>query len=107
MRVGRYLVLFLLLFFGGACKTRPGDQAPVPVPTSLRVENRNFLDHTIYVLRGSERIRLGVATGSSTTTFRIPANLVFGGTSLRFMADPIGARGQPVSDEIMAHAGDT
>ncbi len=107
MRLGRHLVLFLLLLIGASCKSgRPGEQAPMPPTTRLRVENRNFLDHTIYVLRGSERIRLGVATGSSTSTFKIPANLVFGGTSLRFMADPIGARGQPVSDEIMAHPGD-
>lgn len=78
---------------------------PVP-PTRLRVENQAFLDMTIYVFRSSQRIRLGVASGNSTTRMTIPRNLVFGATPLRFQADPIGASRTPVTQEITVSPGD-
>ncbi|HEY0972477.1 MAG TPA: hypothetical protein VGE02_16020 [Gemmatimonadales bacterium] len=82
------------------------DAAPEKEPTTVMVENRSFLDHNIYVMRGSQRIRLGTVTGNRSQRFTIPANLVFGVSSLRFMADPIGANRQPVSDEIGVSEGD-
>ena len=78
---------------------------PIP-PTTLRVENQAFLDMTIYVYRSTQRIRLGTATGNSVTRLRIPANLIFGATSLRFQADPIGGNRTPVSEEITVSPGD-
>lgn len=88
-------------------KQEPGTTAEAEQePTTVRVENRSFLDHNVYVLRGSQRIRLGTVTGNRTETFTIPSNLVFGLTALRFMADPIGARRQPVSEEIGVTSGD-
>lgn len=83
------------------------DSAAEPVPpTHLRVNNQAFLDMTIYVYRSSQRVRVGVATGSSTTRMTIPSNLIFGSTPLRFQADPIGANRQPVSQEITVSPGD-
>ncbi|MEO7712213.1 MAG: hypothetical protein ABIV10_04785 [Gemmatimonadaceae bacterium] len=78
---------------------------PIP-PTTLRVENQAFLDMTIYVYRSTQRIRLGTATGNSVTRLRIPANLIFGATSLRFQADPIGSTRTSISTEISVAAGD-
>jgi hypothetical protein len=75
-------------------------------PTYIRVENRAFLDMNIYVYRSSQRIRLGQATGNSTTRFRIPNNLLFGATGLRFQADPIGGNRTPISQEISVSPGD-
>ena len=75
-------------------------------PTYLRVENRAFLDMTIFVYRSSQRIRLGSATGNSTTRLRIPNDLIFGSTPLRFQADPIGGKRQSVSQEISVSPGD-
>ena len=102
------LVVLLLATSAAAfgCHSKSSDQPDIQPITRLKVENRNYLDHTIYVLRGSERIRLGMATGSSTTTFRIPPNIIFGGTQLRFIADPVGARGAPVSEAITVQPGD-
>lgn len=83
------------------------DQAAEPVaPTRVRVENQAFLDMTIYVYRGSQRIRLGMANGNSTTRLTIPSSVIFGTTQLRFQADPIGGNRQPVSQEISVSAGD-
>ena len=83
------------------------DQAAEPVPpTRLKVENQAFLDMTIYVYRSSQRIRLGIANGNSTTRFVIPSNLIFGSTPLRFQAAPIGGNRQPISQEITVSPGD-
>jgi len=83
-------------------ETTPSEQAR----TTVRVENRSFLDHNIFVLRGGQRVRLGMVTGNSTQTFTIPANLVFGVTALSFLVDPVGGSRQPVSNELPVSSGD-
>ena len=84
---------------------RPQTNATRP-RTTVRVENRNFLDMNIFVLRNSQRIRLGTVTGSSTQRFTIPANLIFGVSTLQFLADPVGGSRTPVSNEIRVTEGD-
>ena len=104
----------VLLVVGGAplllagCRRPAESEAPMPnAPTMLTVDNRNFADMVIYVVRSSgERQRLGTATGVSTTHFTIPSRLIFGGTALRFLADPVGGRGTPISEEITVQPGD-
>ena len=49
---------------------------------------------------------VGGTNNLQNTTFTIPANLIFGATPLRFLADPIGSNRTPVSDEITVQAGD-
>lgn len=72
----------------------------------VRVENRSMLDMTIYVVRSSERRRLGLVNALSTQVLRIPSVLVEGAGILRFQADPIGGNRTPVSQEIMVSDGD-
>ena len=81
------------------------EAAPSEV-ASVRVQNPAFLDMTIYVLRGAERVRIGQATSNATTTLRIPASLLTGPTPLRFVADPIGSNRAPVSSEILVSPGE-
>lgn len=38
----------------------------------LTVQNRNFADATVHVLRGGERLRMGIVTGTMQREFRIP-----------------------------------
>ena len=83
-----------------------GANASKEEPAIVVVDNRALLDHTIYVLRGSQRIRLGVATGLRKTTLTIPPGVVLGSTTLRFLADPIGGARNPVSEEINITPGD-
>ena len=108
MRTRRNFVVAMLGLALVACGgSKQQRSAPVPQPrTSVRVENQGFADMTVYAIRSGQRVRLGIATGSNTTTFTIPANLIFGATPLRFLADPIGGRGTPVSDEITVQPGD-
>jgi hypothetical protein len=88
-----------------ACASANARRSP-DEPTFLSVDNRAVLDMTIYVLRSSERIRLGTANGLSTTRLKIPSYILFGATTLRFMADPIGATRAPISDDITVLPGD-
>ena len=108
MRTRRNFVVAMLGLALVACGgSKQQRSAPAPQPrTSVRVENQGFADMTVYAIRSGQRVRLGIATGSNTTTFTIPANLIFGATPLRFLADPIGGRGTPVSDEITVQPGD-
>jgi len=92
----------LVLTACGGARSPASDQPQ----TTLRVENQGFLDMTIYLLVGSQRVRLGIATGNSTTVMRIPSQYVFGATSLRFLADPIGGNRTPVSESITVSPGD-
>ena len=107
-RLAMFSLMLCALAMGSACsRNTKEDEAAEPVPpTILKVENQAFLDMTIYVYRSSQRIRLGIANGNSTTKFTIPANLLFGSTPLRFQADPIGRNRQPVSQEITVAPGD-
>ena len=109
-RLRRAAMLGAMMCLAVVAGCRPSgdpDTAAEPVPpTRLRVENQAFLDMTIYVYRSSQRIRLGQASGNSTTRFTIPANLIFGSTPLRFQADPIGGSRTPLSQEITVSPGD-
>lgn len=110
-RVSRFAMLSILmcsLALSAACVgNKKEDEAAEPVPvTMLKVDNQAFLDMTIYVYRSSQRVRLGIANGNSTSRFVIPSNLIFGSTPLRFQADPIGRNRQPISQEITVTPGD-
>ncbi|MFN8572914.1 MAG: hypothetical protein U0132_12775 [Gemmatimonadaceae bacterium] len=104
----RTLVLAISLSMGtAACfKTKPGSAVETQQRTTVLVDNRNFLDFTIYLITGSQRIRLGTATGNSKTRLTIPAQFIFGATQLQFQADPIGGRTAPVSYPVTASPGD-
>ncbi len=86
-----------------------GGAAAPEAATTLKVENQGSIDMDVYVLRApvGQRIRLGTATGNSTTRMRIPSDVLMGvNTSLRFVADPIGGTRPSVSSSIMVNPGD-
>jgi len=89
-----------------ACASSGTNAATKEEPTTLVIDNQSVLDHTVYVIRGSQRLRVGTATGLSKTNLTIPRGIVFGLTTLRFMADPIGSNRTPVSEEITVNQGD-
>lgn len=98
-------IVVLLAFCLGACFHNTSPAMPEPA-TTLKVENQAFLDMTIYLLRGPERRRLGIAHGSSTSVFTIPADVLHGPTPLQFLADPIGGSRLPITEEVTVTAGD-
>jgi hypothetical protein len=87
-------------------ETAGGDVA-LADSTSIIVNNQGLLDMTMYVLEGgSLRRRLGTANGLTRTRIAIPRSLVGNGRDLQFLADPIGARGNSVSQRIFVSPGD-
>jgi hypothetical protein len=98
----------MLLAFVAACGPRSRSNRP-PVsnpPAYVRITNQSWLDMTVYVLRSSQRIRLGTVGSNQTQRFTLPANLIFGATPLRFLADPIGSTRTSSSFEIVVSPGD-
>ena len=107
MRV-RVLVVSVGLLAAACTGFRHGSTSVDPnAPTVVQVDNQGFLDMAVYVLRSSERLRLGTATGNSKSNLRIPTGIVTGLTPLRFVADPIGGTRASVSEEITVTPGDT
>jgi len=95
-----------LLAAGAACYGK-GKNAPEPIArTTVKVVNQGFLDRNIYVMRGSERVRLGTVSGNSTQVLTIPSSIVQSLMSLRFVADPIGGRTPAATEEITVSPGD-
>ncbi len=103
MRIATSLLIILISLSACTTARRAGDQ--VEPKTLVRVENRNFLDMKIYILRGAERIRIGTVTGNSTEVLVIPQYLVVNAGLIRFLADPIGGNQTPISQEISVRPG--
>lgn len=96
-----------LLLAGTTACYGTGKNAPAPVErTSVKVVNQGFLDRNVYVMRGSQRVRLGTVSGNSTSVLQIPSSIVQGAITLRFIADPIGGRGASATEEIGVNPGD-
>ena len=105
----RSLGLAVLLAGIAACSTlsRGSSGTDQSQPTVVQVDNLGFQDMDVYAVRSGQRVRLGLAPGSSKTNLTIPSTLVSGLTSLRFIADPIGGSRASVSQEITVAPGDT
>ena len=103
------VLLFVVLLCSCTSETRKGEEdwkKPVRLKTTVKVENRNFLDMTVYLLNASERWRLGVVRGLNSRVFTIPEDIAYTVRSIRFLADPVGSGQQPVSQEIQVTPGD-
>lgn len=101
---GALLVVALLT---AGCGHGMKSGAPEPQePTTVKVQNRNFLDMDVFVLQQSQRIRLGMVAGLSTQVFTIPAYIVRGSPQLQFELHPIGGRGNPRTETISIRPGD-
>ena len=101
----RGVLLALALLSAGCGRAfKSGPREPDP-RTTLRVQNQNFLDMNVYVLRGGQRIRLGTVPGLSTEVFTIPAYIVRS-SPLQFEAHPIGGLANPRSETISVQPGE-
>ena len=71
-----------------------------PPNVTLQVTNHNFLDVTVFVLHDGQRIRMGLATGSSTQVFTIPGRLIAQSHEIVLFGQAIGS-GERVRTEIL------
>ena len=105
MRKLKWLAIAAAIVFVPACASSKG--AEERARTFIEVDNQALADMTVYVFRGSQRVRLGMATGLRRSTFTLPQGIVFGTTTLRFQADPVGGSATPISEAISVTEGET
>jgi hypothetical protein len=82
-----------LLVLSSACAAHHSTPASGPEPSSaeipVQIDNQNFNDMEIYVVRNGSRWLIGRASGLSKTTLLIK-NAIQGDGRVRLLADPIG-----------------
>ena len=105
-RIGMSVLLALASTLGCRTGGAPASADSGPATTTIDVQNNDFNDMTVYVVVNGQRTRLGIAPGLKTTVLTIPRYLVFSGSTLRFVGDPIGGHRTPVSEEIDVSPGD-
>lgn len=103
----RYLSVIAMVALLGCGKQAPGDIIPADTPAILRVDNMRPMDMTIYVIEsGAVRERIGVARATMVTTLVVPERLSRRNATLRFLADPVGGRALPISQDLTVGPGD-
>jgi hypothetical protein len=106
-RAQPWLLLGTLVLLAPACaKPAEKEEAAPETEAILEVDNRGFYDMTIYVVRSSTRLRIGIAPGLKVTTFSLKRHIIGQGSDLQFMADPIGGNRTPVSQRMYVSPGE-
>ena len=85
--------LIALMGLSTACGASRSTVASGPEPSSneipVQIDNQNFNDMEIYVVKNGQRLLIGQAGGLTKTTLTI-RNVARGGGRVRLLAEPIG-----------------
>jgi hypothetical protein len=101
-----YLPASLLLLSTSCAGKQKETTHPLPTgPTSLRIENQNWLDVTIYVVHDGQRSRIGAATAARTTNLAIPPAMLGQLGAIRLIADPVGSPQSITSPTVVVKPG--
>ena len=73
--------------------------------TTLMVQNENWNDVTIYLLRGTTRMRIGSVVAMGKAEFKLPAAYVVGVSDVTLQAAPVGSNESYISPAIMIFPG--
>ena len=104
----RYRISGIILGLSALACARPAGQDPAPTQeTRLEVINRSSSDMDIYLVRGGQRVRLGLAPGNETSQFTLHRAQIAGVGPARFVASPLGGFAETIGSEpVMLRAGD-
>jgi hypothetical protein len=94
------VVLALACHHPGAAPLNPRAE------TAVTVDNQNFLDMDVFLIRGGQRLRLGMVPGLSSRMLMVRPEVIGYGTEVQFELHPIGGRGNPLSETISVRPGD-
>jgi hypothetical protein len=106
MRAPAAPVLVLLAVAGLACHRPAAGPVNPRAEVAVTVENQNFLDMDVFLIRGGQRVRLGMVPGLSSRILMVRPELIGYGTEVQFELHPIGGRGNPLSETISVRPGD-
>jgi hypothetical protein len=101
------LAVLILLTPIGACRSKGPDTSPAPDPNTpvvVEVENHYLGDVVIYLVRGSQRQRLGMVTALSTAEYSFPWRQLVGSSINRLVAHPIAGSAY-ASDPLQVQPG--
>ena len=96
----------LVVLAAGACHGRAAPPLNPQAEVAVNVDNQNFADMNVFLIRGGQRIRLGTVPGISTRILMVRPELIGYGTEVRFELHPIGGRGNPLTETISVRPGD-
>src|SRR5256884_8070598 len=85
----------LLIVLAGACHRPTAAPLNPRAEVAVTVENQNFLDMDVFLIRGGQRVRLGMVPGLSSHILMVRPELIGYGTEVQFELHPIGGRGKP------------
>ncbi len=104
--VSRASLALVLVLVAAGCHHRPAAAPDPRAEIAVTVENQNFLDMDVFVVRSGQRIRVGMVPGLTSRILMLRPDLVGYGSELQFEVHPIGGRGNPITETMTVHPGD-
>jgi hypothetical protein len=98
--------LVVLVVAGMGCHRPPAAPPNPRAEVAVTVDNQNFLDMDVFIIRGGQRLRLGMVPGISSRILMVRPELIGYGTEVQFEVHPIGGRGNPITETISVRPGD-
>jgi hypothetical protein len=105
-RAYRGAVLALICVGGGACVHPKAGEPRADSPDVLFVvTNHHFLDITVYLEHGGQRIRVGTITAVSSQEFHLPWRLLRASRQFRLFGEAIGSTETVQTEALTVQAG--
>lgn len=99
------VALTTLLLLGCTAQHPAAGASPsADAQVAIEVENHNWADVVVYLVRGGQRSRLGLVSSLNKGVFTVPFRQLSEGTS-RLQAHPIGGGRDVTSDHLLLQAG--
>ncbi len=105
----RPALLLFALATAAATACGRGGRAALPDPeaeVAVAVDNQNFLDMDVFLIRGGQRVRIGSVPGLTQRILTLRPDIIGYATELQFEVHPIGGGGNPISETITVRPGD-
>mgnify|MGYP001187639441 FL=1 len=111
-KVSNTVLAVLVLLTLGACAPVAGGESGFPAPAAsedvhIRIQNNNWADVAVYVIRHGMRSRIGTVSSMSQEVFAVPRGLVPPGADVQLLVDPIGSRITYTTEPILVSPGQT
>lgn len=83
----------------------PGISSASTEPSTVRVENKHWLDVVVYVEHDGQRSRLGTVTAATTASFTLRPAMIGQVGEIQLIADPVGSQTTTATGTIIVKPG--